>query len=182
MSIDYYAIALCTINRWTIKAYYGKHFGVDVPAVIEVESEAKEAVRTLLPELPDYIERAVSKLSDDKDFGGITFTSEMKATICRIYAQTGSVDRVCEKAKISAPCLYKHLEIDPDFRSAFSLSKMSLGDRIQTMSIKRALDPMGVVDRMCQLKRFFPRVYRESPTQIAVGVSLQFNPHPSADT
>ena len=30
----------------------------------------------------------------------------------------------------------------------------------------------GVVDRMCQLKRFFPEVYRERGNVIAVSVSV----------
>jgi hypothetical protein len=72
--------------------------------------------------------------------------------------------------------LYGHLQRDPGFRSAFSLAKLSLGDKIQATSVRRALDDSGVTDRMCQLKRFFPSVYRETQPQVNVGVSLQFNP------
>ena len=107
-------------------------------------------------------------------------TKEEKATVCRVYARTGSLCKAAERIGVSPTLIYRHMELDPDFRDAFSLSKLSLGDKIQTTSVKRALDDMGVVDRMCQLKRFFPGVYRESQQTIAVGVSIQLGPtsHP----
>lgn len=140
------------------------------PAVIT--DEARQQVRELLPELPAYIESQLSKLVSDSGFGQRLFTSEEKATVCRVYTQTGSLGKCAEVIGVSPTTIYRHMEIDPDFRAAFSLAKLSLGDKIQTKSVERAMHDNGVVDRMCQLKRFFPSVYRESQTQVAVGVSI----------
>ena len=150
-------------------------------ALVEVSEASREAVRQLLPELPDYVEAVLTKLEDDNGlhFNARELTSVEKQTICRTYARTGSLERTCDRAKVSLSALYRHLQVDDKFRAAFSLAKLSIGDAIQTVSVKRALTDNGVVDRMCQLKRFFPKVYRESQTQVAVGVSIQFNPHPA---
>ena len=145
-----------------------------MPAV--VDEQAKEAVRALLPELPDYIEVELRKLQDDNGFGQRLLTSEEKATVCRAYLRSGSLVRASEAIKCSPATVYRHMEIDPDFRSAFALSKYSLGDKVQAKSVERALTDGGVVDRMCQLKRFFPKVYRESAPQVSVGIALNFNP------
>jgi hypothetical protein len=141
-------------------------------------AEAKEGVRQLLPELPAYIEIELQKLQDDTGFGQRLLTSEEKATVCRLYTMYGSVSRCAEEINCSPATLYRHMELDPDFRSAFALAKLSLGDRVQTKSVERALTNNGVVDRMCQLKRFFPNVYRESqgPVQVGVAVNLGIAP------
>ena len=148
-----------------------------LPAVIT--DEARQQVRELLPELPAYIEAELRNLSDDTrlstSWKARNLTAEEKATACRVYAETGSMVQAAEKISGSPTLIYRHLELDPDFRSAFSLAKMSLGDKIQTTSVRRALHDNGVVDRMCQLKRFFPSVYRESQQTIAVGVSVNLN-------
>lgn len=144
--------------------------------------EDQEAVRQLLPELPDYIDRLLDKLKPDIDIQKGKFRPLLaaeKQAICVIYRRTASVDKTCDRVGISPTMLYRHLELDPDFREAFTLAKFSIGDKIQAMSVKRALDPQGVVDRMCQLKRFFPRVYRESQSQVNIGVSVNLAPnHP----
>ena len=142
----------------------------------EAPEQAKEAVRSLLPELPAYIEEELRNLTNDRGLLGRNLTIEEKATACRVYAKTGSMIQAAEKIKGTPPLLYGHLERDPAFRKAFTLAKLSLGDRIQTTSVRRALEDGGVVDRMCQLKRFFPTVYRESQPQIAVGVSVNIAP------
>ena len=144
--------------------------------VQEAADEAKEAVRHLLPELPEYVEHELRKLQDDNGFGQRLLTSEEKATVCRAYLRTGSLVKASEAIKCSPATVYRHMELDPDFRSAFALSKYSLGDKIQTKSVERALTDGGVVDRMCQLKRFFPKVYKDQQPQIAVGVSVNIQP------
>lgn len=145
---------------------------------VMVHEEAKEAVRQLLPELPDYVEAVLSKLEDDNGlhFKSRELSAAEKATICRTYARTGSLERTCQRAKVSLSALYRHLQIDEKFRAAFALSKLSIGDSIQSVSVKRALQDSGVVDRMCQLKRFFPKVYKDQQPQIAVGVSVNIQP------
>ena len=153
------------------------------PAVIPaISEESRQQVRELLPELSPYIESYFHNLTDDAGFLKNRLTATEKEILCRVYAKTGSIDRVCEKAgqllhqpTFSPPTLYRHLEIDEDFRRAFRLAKLSTGDAIQTVSVKRALDDNGVVDRMCQLKRFFPSVYRENQQTVAVGVSINLS-------
>lgn len=140
--------------------------------------EAREAVKTLLPELPDYITDAISKLSDDNDFSKRNLTSEEKAIICRAYAESGSLAKTCARVRIAITTLYQHLERDPDFRAAFSLSKMAILDDIQSTSVRMAKMEKGTIDRMCQLRRLAPQVYRENLPQVAVGVSIQLNPPP----
>jgi len=134
--------------------------------------EAKEAVRQLLPEVPEYIEYELRKLTDDTGYGQRLLTAEEKATVVRMYAECGSLVKCSEAIHCSPATLYRHMEIDPQFRSAFSLAKLSLGDRVQTKSVERALTDNGVVDRMCQLKRFFPTVYRESQQVMNVGIAV----------
>ena len=142
-------------------------------ALIVPSTEAKEAVRELLPEFSPYIESYFRNLQDDNGFLKHLLTATEKEILCRVYAKTGSIDRVCEKAGFSPPTLYRHLEIDEDFRRAFRLAKMSLLDGVQSKSVEMALQDKGVVDRMCQLRRLAPQVYRESSTQqINVGVSV----------
>ena len=145
------------------------------PVILETAEEARQQVRNLLPELPAYIESQLSNLKSDKGFGQRLFTSEEKATVCRVYVATGSLVKSAEAIKVSPTTVYRHMEIDPDFRSAFSLAKLSLGDNIQSKSVERALHDNGYVDRMCQLKRFFPSVYRESSSQVNVAVGISLN-------
>ena len=156
------------------------HFGVSETALVEVSEVSRERVRELLPELPDYIETLISKLSNDQYLGKHPFTKEEKATFCRAYAETGSVEKSAEKIKVSPPTVYAHLRMDTDFQDAFALAKLSMLDTIQGTSVRMAKMEKGTIDRMCQLRRLAPKVYRETQSQIAVGVSIQFNPHPSA--
>lgn len=153
----------------------GKCWSVDT-TLIEPEREGREVTRQLLPELPPYIEHELLKLQSDTNSTRSPFTASEKATVCRVYARTGSLVKAAEAIHVSPTTVYRHMELDEAFRSAFALSKHSLCDRIQSKSVERALTDNGVVDRMCQLKRFAPQVYRENQSQVAVGVSIQIQP------
>lgn len=139
-------------------------------AVLEPEQEPEtenpqSRIASLLPELPDYLERSIFNLQpdDNKHPRAHNLSAEEKQTFVRIYVDTGSIDEACKAVDISVPTFYSRMQTDPDFERSMTLAKLSMGDRIQSTSYKRALEPNGVVDRMCQLKRFFPRIYRESP-------------------
>lgn len=121
----------------------------------------------LLPELPDYLEQSCFKLTDDTKLGKHwktrLLTAEEKSTFVRAYVSTGSIREAAEISKIPVPTFYKHLQDDTDFQRSMTLAKFSMGDSLQATSYRRALEPNGVIDRMAQLKRFFPRIYRETP-------------------
>ena len=134
----------------------------EVLPALDTPNDARSVVSTLLPELPSYIEEELDKLNDDNMFGHKNITKEAKETVCRTYVKTGSLVKAAEAVGVSPTLIYRRLVEDAQFRRAFSLAKYSLGDSIQAKSVERALNDNGVVDRMCQLKRFFPSVYRES--------------------
>lgn len=130
------------------------------------EKPQENFAANLLPELPDYLEQSCFKLTDDAPLGKHWktryLTAEEKMTFVRAYVSSGSIRKAAETSKIPVPTFYKHLQTDPDFQRAMTLAKLSMGDSLQATSYRRALEPNGVVDRMCQLKRFFPRIYREN--------------------
>ena len=142
-----------------------------------IESEvSREKVRELLPELPEYMEAIISKLTDVKDFQGKLLTREQKSTFCRAYAETGSVEKSSERIGIAPNTAYAHLRLDPDFQDAFALAKLSMLDSIQATSVRMAKMEKGTIDRMCQLRRLAPKVYRENQAQVQVGIALSFSP------
>ena len=129
-------------------------------AVIEPELvTSNNRMADLLPELPSYAETVLLNLNDDKGFCHRNLTKEEKATFCRFYAMTGSMEKSADHINISLPTAYRHLRSDPDFQDAFSLAKLSMLDRIQAKSVEMAGKDHGVTDRMCQLKRMAPQVY-----------------------
>ena len=142
--------------------------------VIDKQSPAKPENRlsTLLPELPSYIETALLNLSNDTGFRQKLLTKEEKGTFCRVYAMTSSLEKSAEHIGISVPTAYRHLRNDPAFQDAFALAKLSMLDNMQATSVRVGLMEKGVVDRMCQLKRLAPAVYRELRGNITVGVQL----------
>ena len=144
-----------------------------VPASISEES--KQHVQELLPELPSYLEAIISKLTDDKDFRGKLLTSEQKSTFCRAYTDTGSFEQASERIGVAPNTAYAHLRLDPAFQDAFALAKLSMLDSIQATSVRVAKMDKGTIDRMCQLRRLAPQVYREQAPQVNIGVSLQFS-------
>lgn len=155
-------------NRYSVKAELATLDATPAPDLVERSRE-------MLPELPPYIEAAIAKLTDDKDFRGKLLTSEQKATFCRAYADTGSIMQAAERIHISPTTAYAHLRLDPDFQDAFALSKLSMLDTIQATSVRVAKMEKGTIDRMCQLRRLAPQVYRENQSQVNVGVALNLN-------
>ena len=146
---------------------------VTLPAIVEPQ---ESLVSRLLPELPEYLEHSFRNLKNDTNFGTRNLTKEEKATFCRVYASGGNIRSACEKAGFSIPTLYNHLERDPDFQASLSLAKLSMCDNVQSVSYRQALTPKGTFDRGLQLRRFLPSVYRNSDTQVNVGVAVNFRP------
>lgn len=144
--------------------------------VAEAVEQGKQVVQQLLPELPSYMEAIISKLTDDKDFQGKLLTSEEKSTFCRSYVDTGSFNKAAERIGIAPNTAYAHLRLDPAFQDAFALAKLSMLDDIQSTSVRMAKQDKGTIDRMCQLRRLAPQVYRETQPTVAIGVSVNIQP------
>ena len=105
----------------------------------------------------------MERLNDDKGLRGKNLTKEQKSAFCRMYAETGSLRLSSEHIGCEVNTVYHHLDIDEAFADAFSMAKLHLLDDIQSTSVSMAKKEKGVVDRMCQMKRLAPQVYRESP-------------------
>ena len=140
------------------------------------DPEKKLDPSRLLPELQPYLETQLAKIKDDNGLGRLNLSKEQKTTICRVYERTGSISKAASRVGVSPTVIYYRLANDPDFYDAFSLTKLSIGDNLQATSVQMARKDHGVTDRMCQLKRFFPTVYRENQYPVAVGISLNLSP------
>ena len=135
----------------------------------------------LLPELPAYLEKDIQQLQSDQalvDQLGTSkfcrnFSADEKAAFLRAFrASGGSFTRACEVISARYATVWHHLSIDREWSQQLSYLKLAMGEKVESFSYKMALTPRGVTDRMAQLKRFFPSVYRNNDQPIQVGIAI----------
>ena len=145
----------------------------------ESDQESASLVDRLLPELPDYLDIRLGSLTADiKRINARVFTAEEKAAFVRYFvANRGAFLKSCEKLKADPNTVYDHLRRDPAWAAAVSTAKLSLGEGLQSHLHHLAMKENGTLATLALLRnRYFPKVYRESSSQINVGVAIQFNP------
>lgn len=152
-----------------------------IPADISNPSEEESFLPSFLPELPAYLEKDLSLLKVDEGYRASrhcrVFTADEKANWLRAYSSKGgSYTGACEAIGANFDTVYLAISDDQEWQRQFRHLKLAMGDGVQSFSYKMALTPKGTTDRMAQLRRFFPSVYRNSDTQVNVGVAVNFRP------
>ena len=149
-----------------------------------VASRPNNRVSFLLPELPAYLERSLSQVQSDQSLPEMAiarrkFTELEKDTFIRTYVQSGgNFSLACNSIESDPDTVYFHFGLDQAWQRVFNHAKLSMGQILQSTSYNRALEPAGVIDRMCQLKRFFPSIYKENQASqmlMAINFSSSFD-------
>lgn len=83
----------------------------------------------------------------------------------------------CHAIGIKRDTLNKHYHNDPAFKQALDEARLQYSARLEAVSMKNALNPRSVIERIFQLKSIFPEKYgdKRDNSQVNVNISIDAN-------
>lgn len=88
------------------------------------------------------------------------FDAKKKLAFLELYKQNGlKMHRTCKDVGVKYETFAKHYRDDPVFHKAFEDAKTEYFDELEGVSRSNALNPRSVIERIFQLKSFFPEKY-----------------------
>jgi len=104
------------------------------------------------------------------------FDASRKKQFLDIFRNNGlGLYRTCKMLDLAPSTVNKHYQIDPAFKAAFDEARIEYGDELEATSRQNALNPKSVIERIFQLKSFFPEKYSDQKNQSTAQVNISID-------
>lgn len=104
------------------------------------------------------------------------FDAQRKKLFIETMVDNGlSVYNTCKALKLSHHTFFHHIKTDPVFKQVFEEAKNIYRDRLAGISMKNAMNPRSVIERIFQLKWLYPERYADQKGQQSPNIVINID-------